>query len=260
MRGAISSICRSALFLGLAISSASAADLPARMPVKAPVVVPVAVYNWSGFYIGAHVGGVWGKKDWTDTTVNPPADVGSHNVSGLIAGGQVGFNWQSGDWVYGIEAQASWSNADGRHEFGNAFFTTEVKWLGTIAGRLGYARDRWLWYVKGGAAFAHDEHAIGSTVQIVQGAIVVNPGQVLFEGDKTRWGWMVGAGVEYGIASNWSAKLEYNYMDFGDKTISFAALPPLPPATITAKIDQHLHVVKFGINYRFGAPALVARY
>jgi outer membrane immunogenic protein len=258
MRNAIS-IVTAAVALGFA-SNASAADLPARMPVKAPAPVVATIYNWSGFYIGGHVGGVWGDKHWTDTSVAPPASTGSHDVSGMIAGGQIGINWQSGNWVYGIEAQASWSNADGRHTFGNGFYTTEVKWLGTIAGRLGYAHDRWLWYVKGGAAFAHDEHAFGPTFAVNFGGVAVNAGQVLFEGDKTRWGWMVGAGLEYGLTPNWSAKLEYNYMDFGDKNVTFASIPPLPPASVTASIDQQLHVVKFGINYRFGAQPVVARY
>jgi opacity protein-like surface antigen len=159
MRHAIS-FCAAAALLGCA-SAASAADMPARMPTKAPVAPVVVAYNWSGFYIGAHVGGVWGDKDWRDT-IGP---LGSHDVSGLLAGGQIGFNWQSGNWVFGIEAQASWTNADGRHDTPTTFFTTEVKWLGTIAGRIGWARDRLLLYVKGGAAFAHDEHGVGTNIR-----------------------------------------------------------------------------------------------
>jgi outer membrane immunogenic protein len=255
MRHAIS-ICAATALLGCA-SAAFAADMPARMPLKAPVAPIVAAYNWSGFYIGGHVGGVWGDKDWRDDV---GVSLGSHDVSGFLGGGQIGFNVQSGNWVFGIEGQASWTNADGRHDTPTVFFTTEVKWLGTIAGRIGWAQDRLLLYVKGGAAFARDEHAVGTNVTIVFANTTLNPGQVLWEGDKTRWGWMVGAGLEYGLSPNWSAKIEYNYMDFGDKDITFHTVAPLPPLTTVFNIDQRMHVVKAGINYRFGGGPVIAGY
>jgi outer membrane immunogenic protein len=227
------------------VSGASAADLAARPVVKAPPAAVVTVYNWSGFYIGAHVGYAQGNKDWFDDDSVSPR--GSHDVSGLVAGGQLGFNWQTGNWVLGIEGQASWSNADGEHFWDPGSFTvgTDVRWLGTIAGRLGYAFDRVLVYAKGGAAFVHDEH------DFVEGLDTA-------EGEKTRWGWMVGGGIEVAVVGNWSVKGEYNYMDFGKKAVAF--VDPTGVPAFTSHIDQHLHVVKFGINYRFGPSPVVARY
>lgn len=237
-------------------SVASSADL--RAPVrKAPP--PVAVYNWTGFYVGAHVGGAWGDKDFTLTDDNLAfvdfpgfPNFRSHDVSGLIAGGQIGFNWQApgSNWVLGIEAQASWSNADGEHTFetgaGGAFgFRTEVEWLGTVTGRLGYAFDRVLVYAKGGFAFAHDKYEWFSVGE--------------FEGvfsDHTRTGWTVGGGIEFALAGNWSVKGEYNYMDLGKKDVTFTLDGG---GFATFDVDQQIHVAKFGVNYRFGGP-LVARY
>lgn len=234
-----------------------AADL--RMPVKAPPPVAVAVYNWTGFYVGAHVGGAWGDKDWTFVDANqvlvvPPSfpSFGSHSVSGIIAGGQVGYNWQApgSNWVLGIEAQVSWSNADGQHELffqgTGVGFRTDVEWLGTVAGRLGYAFGQVLVYGKGGFAFAHDKFESfdpSNTANRVSS-------------DDTRTGWMAGGGIELALGGNWSAKAEYNYMDLGKRDVTFVR----PALTVRYDVDQQMHVAKFGINYRFGAAPVVARY
>jgi outer membrane immunogenic protein len=246
--------------------AAGAADLGARPIGKAPLVAPPILYNWSGFYIGGHIGGVWGDKDWVDLTPPPTAD-GGHEVSGFLAGGQIGFNWQAGSWVFGVEGQFSWTNADGEHFSGAAAVApcfpgaglvaggttcgTEMNWLGTAAVRIGYAFNNVLLYAKGGFAFADEEYFL---IDTATGGLVVNA-----RADDTRTGWMVGAGVEYGFTPNWSFKVEYNYMDFGAD--SFALVDPVLGVTFDKEIDQQLHVVKAGINYRFnwGAP-IVARY
>ena len=113
---------------------------------------------------------------------------------------------------------------------------------GEATRRLGFAFDRWLVYGKGGVAWAHDKYSTN---------FYTFPGTIGI--DETRIGWTVGGGVEYAFAPNWSGKLEYNYMDFGSKNVSFA------PFTSTA-IDQQIHAVKFGINYKFGGGPLLARY
>jgi outer membrane immunogenic protein len=233
---------------------AAAADLGARPVGKAPVVAPVALYNWSGFYIGGHIGGVWGDKDWTDITFGAPFVDGSSEVSGFLAGGQVGFNWQAGAWVFGIEGQFSWTNADGSHPcvFNVGLTcTTEMNWLGTVAGRIGYAFNNVLLYAKGGFAFANEDY-----LQVVTATGV----PLALSEDETRTGWMVGAGLEYGFTPNWSFKVEYNYMDFGGDTFNLV-IPGAGVIFTVADIDQQLHVVKAGVNYRFnwGAP-VVARY
>jgi len=245
-----------ALFLAGMTFPSAAADLR-RPPPPAPVVAPVALYNWSGFYIGGHIGGLSAEKDWIDVTFPGTAfGDGSHDADGFLAGGQIGFNWQAGSWVFGVEFQASWTNADGEHPcLFNVGLTcqTELNWLGTVAGRVGYAFNNVLLYAKGGFAWANEDFNQ-----------LVAPGGGIFAGvdDETRTGWMVGVGLEYGFTPNWSFKVEYNYMDFGSDTHNLV-IPGTGVIFTAADIDQQIHVVKGGINYRFnwgwGAP-VVARY
>jgi outer membrane immunogenic protein len=211
----------------------SAADLGARPIGKAPIAAPIALYNWSGFYIGAHVGGIWSDKDWTTPLTIPAVSIGSHTAQGVLAGGQAGFNWQTGAWVFGIEGQWSWTNADGSHICAVVLTcATDMNWVATVAGRIGYAFNNVLLYAKGGVAFADEDHSI------------ILPGFLPLVGSVTRTGWMVGAGLEWGFTPNWSAKIEYNFMDFEDVRFTLVGVP-------LVDIEQQAHVVKAGINYRF---------
>jgi outer membrane immunogenic protein len=231
-----------------------AADLPARMPVKAPPVV-APVFTWTGCYIGAHGGYGWGHKKWSNEF---DVEFTSHDVDGWLVGGQVGCQIQQDRWVFGIEGQASWADIDGDSIVGEPAsthfkYSSKTDVLGTIALRLGYAVDRTLFYAKGGLAFAHDKHSIELLVgpQLIDSA----PSEKYM-----RWGWMVGGGIEYAFTGNWSAKIEYNYMHLGREDVQFCSVQ-VPGDCDTASIKQHIHVVKAGINYRFGAGGpVVARY
>ena len=131
--------------------------------------------------------------------------------------------------VFGVEADASWTDIKGSQ----SGFTSKIDALGTITGRFGGAVDHALVYVKGGGAWAHDKHNIHDNFND-------------FSASKTIWGWTIGAGVEYAFAPNWSGKVEYNFLDFGKQTFTFAG-------SFAEDIRQTVHTVKFGINYRFGA-------
>jgi outer membrane immunogenic protein len=235
---------------------ALAADIPARMPVKAPVMAAPLVYNWTGFYIGGHVGYGWSDKDWTQTfsSLGLALDRGSHEADGFLGGGQIGFNYQVGQWVFGIEGDVSWSDlsGSGNHLVFPAYSGhSSIDWLATLTGRVGYAFDRTLLYVKGGVAFADDDHHIA----------FAGLGRVTNSTGDTRTGWTVGAGIEHAFWNNWSAKIEYNYMDFGSDNHTFTYFAA--PAGLVERwdIDQTVHAVKFGINYRFGwGGPVVARY
>jgi outer membrane immunogenic protein len=223
-------------------TAASAADLRARPAYKAEPVAYVPYYNWTGFYIGAHIGGAWADKQWTDPA-GPPFNMGSHSADGLIGGAQIGFNWQTGPWVLGIEGQFSWADLKGSNAdliFAGFTNTTKVDFLGSIAGRVGYAWNNWLLYLKVGGAWAHDDYRATN-------------GVVTQTASDTRWGWMIGTGLEYGLTPNWSVKLEYNYMDFGTDRIV------LTPGPFSVDVDQHIHLFKVGVNYRFGYAAPVTR-
>jgi outer membrane immunogenic protein len=233
-------------------SSAYAADLGAKPVYKAP---PVAVmYNWSGVYIGGHVG--WGWQDADATLLSQPVpafplgSVFNTRADGLLAGGQIGVNWQTGNWVFGLEGDFSWTNADGSVTSASPFIpglapngTIDFNWFATATGRVGYAWNNWLAYVKGGVAFTDID--IGGTVTV--GGVVTN---TLNQVSDTRTGWIVGAGIEHGFAGNWSWKLEYNYMDFGNETYNTTTTPAVGVTAI--QHDLTAQTVKFGLNYRFG--------
>src|SRR5262245_11207338 len=159
----------------LLTGAASAADLAARPYAKAPVM-PVAVYNWTGFYIGANGGGGWADKDWNIFNdgigpIVPAFREGSHTASGATVGGQIGYRWQASNWVFGLEAQGNWADFSGSNT--SQFFLplavtnrTTVDALGLFTGQIGYAWNNVLWYVKGGAAVTRDKYE-GSALGIV---------------------------------------------------------------------------------------------
>lgn len=198
--------------------TASAADL-GRMPVKAPAMV-APVNTFAGFYVGAHLGYGWGARDDSDT-------------DGFIGGGQLGYNWQIQNWVLGLEGQFSGSAMDGRSAVPGASIATDINWLGSVTGKLGYAVSPVaLLYAKGGFAFADYDYAataLGSTSTV----------------GKTRTGWTAGGGLEWAFAPSWSAMVEYQYYDFGSDTFTFTNLGPVD-------LDSSIHALKVGVNYRFG--------
>jgi outer membrane immunogenic protein len=226
---------------------ASAAD----MPIKAPVIAAPIPFSWTGIYIGVHGGADWFDKDWfaSLTPINIaggcpgcPTTVGAHSASSWLAGGQIGFNYQFQSIVAGIEAQASWTRLEASNPnlLAPAFITNHSKtdFIGTLAGRLGYAWDHALVYAKGGGAWAHDQFFTSTTVSPVAQSLT-----------ETRWGWMAGVGFEYAFTNNWSAKIEYDYLDFGRRRETLQ--PVVAAGPFEYDIKQTIQLVKVGINYRF---------
>lgn len=235
--------------------TASTAAFAADLPVKARAIEP-AVYNWTGIYVGVHAGYGGGMKDWGG--INLLADGG-------LGGLTIGVNQQVGNFVLGLEGDVSWTRTKGSRfetiaipfsvsNF-DASIASEIDRVGTFAFRLGFAQDRWLVYVKGGVAWAHETHAQTqvSTITGVAGAQSVN-----ITGTENRLGPMLGIGAEYAFLGNWSAKAEYNYFDFsGNGTVresgtlvSFAGATSTVATTVNVR--QQLHFAKIGLNYRFG--------
>ncbi|MER8928118.1 outer membrane protein [Mesorhizobium sp. M0859] len=211
----------SAAFLAAALTPAIAADV---------VELPVAsTYNWTGLYLGAHVGGGSSKVDW-EYTVGGTAD---HDGSGALGGVQAGYNFQSGNIVYGIEADISAAHIDGGTACPNPTFScdSDVKMLGSLRGRIGYAMDRLLIYGTGGLGFGRVEIS-------TSGPIGTNGTS------KTRAGWTLGAGLEYAFTDHWSLKGEYKYFDLGkgDYTVDTGL-------NVEAKVRIHTGVI--GLNYKF---------
>jgi outer membrane immunogenic protein len=225
----------------LCVCSVHAADLPQAPPAPAPVA-PVAyappVYNWTGFYIGGHVGGGYANSSWTDifTGANDTFDSGV----GFLGGAQVGANYQFSALVLGVEGDFSWTdlNGSGTDSIGDTI-NTSPQWTSTVTGRIGAAFDRLLIYGKGGLALAEDQ----STLTDLAG----NTATTSF----TRTGWTVGGGLEYALSDNWSAKIEYDYLAFGSQPLNFAT-PVL--GAVTSNANLNVQEVKAGINFRFGGP------
>jgi len=221
-----------------------AADLPVRMPVKVPVIASVPAFNWTGCYIGAHVGGGWGRKDFSDPTglnFAPAGAVIEVDTRGALAGGQIGCNYQfATNWVLGIDADLSWTNSEGETRdpfFANKNIVARTEWLATATGQLGYTWERWMLYGKGGAAWARDQYH------------TTNPALYDFAGTEVRAGWVVGVGLEWALWHRWSAKLEFDHYDFGSRTVT---LTDRNLGSQPADIEQRVEAVKFGLNYRFG--------
>ena len=147
------------------INMASAADLPARAPTysKAPAIVDAA-YDWSGFYVGINGGGATSRFDWN---ADGFGDEGSHNATGGTVGGQVGYRWQMSSLVFGLEAQGNWSDFKGSSTsllFPGQTNTSKIDSFGLFTGQIGYAWDRVLVYVKGGAAVTDNHYTANSTL------------------------------------------------------------------------------------------------
>jgi outer membrane immunogenic protein len=238
---------------------AAAADLAARPYTKAAPMI-AAVYDWSGFYIGANGG--WGssRKCWDAVTGAGAfiANEGCHDATGGTAGGQIGYRWQSGTWVFGIEGQGNW--ADFRGSNVSLFvpatnIRSKIDAFGLITGQVGYAANNVLLYVKGGAAVTDDRFDITS-----------NPGNVLgaTTNNDTRWGGVVGVGLEYGFAPNWSAAIEYDHLFMDNRTTTFTsngAVAAIGPAGLAfnERIRQDVDIVTVRVNYRWGGP-VIAKY
>jgi outer membrane immunogenic protein len=248
----------------LAVNSgtALAADLAARPYAKAaPMISPA--YDWSGFYIGANVGGAWTKESSTTTALNGapggPGNAGSGlgGRSGVVGGGQIGYNFMvAPNFLLGIEADIDGTSLSGSvlSPTGTNRHSAKVDAFGTVRGRAGFTQNNWLFYGTGG--FAWSTGSVSRT-QIVAQPLAVPPipaaAGTVETSSNTRTGWAAGAGVEWGIAQNWTVKAEYLYLDLGKMTSRFPLANRQQTNTLT------MNVARIGVNYKFGGP-VVARY
>ncbi len=212
------------------LAPAAAADV--RMPAtKAPVPAPIAqVYNWTGFYIGGHVGGAFAGNN----TFSSGSD------GRFLGGGQLGLDYQfAPNWVAGIEGQYSWLGGDsnsGLPFVPAGVVTLDNRAIGSVTGRIGYTWGPVLAYAKGGYAFVDRDLTVTQFGAAVPFATT----------GRGKDGYTLGAGLEYMFAPNWSAKAEYQYYDFGRTTFNAG-----PPAIVGTSFKNDEHTVKAGLNYRF---------
>jgi len=264
-------------------TSASAADLAARPYTKAPPPMMTSIYDWSGFYVGLNGGGGWSHKCWERTDVAhtgslstflpplpplPPILEGSalfdtgvpsefaagcHDATGGTVGGQIGYRWQRSVFVFGLEAQGNWADFKGDNvsllNF-NVRNQSKIDAFGLFTGQVGYAWNNVLLYVKGGAAVTNDKYT----------GLFIPTGLAFDSATETRWGGVVGVGLEYGFTPNWSFGVEYDHMFMGDRDVSlYGTGTYFTGLSRIERIQQDVDMVTARINYRFGGP-VVARY
>jgi outer membrane immunogenic protein len=238
----------------LMAGAASAADLPRKSAPQA-FVQPLPIFTWTGFYVGINGGYVFdgGRSSLTGSTgllatgLAPAGNVKTLG-EGFTIGGTVGYNYQIGNIVAGLEADLNYVDLGKTVSTSIGGLTTtfsqQATYLGTVRGRLGVAFDRVLIYATGGLAYGDQD---ASTNLGGLGA--------LWSGGKstTRFGYTVGAGLEYAITNNWSAKVEYLYYDLGkaDYTSPQIAGAVIPGVFGTTRAENKGNLVRAGINYRF---------
>jgi len=207
-----------------------------------------SVWSWTGCYVGGHVGGLWGDSDkWIPRTPGGAFEgvsLGGHSVDGFIGGVQGGCDYQlPSGFVIGFAGDYGWTQAEGTHpsarEIG-VFYQSEVQAIASVTGRLGYGFDRMLFYVDGGVAWERVDYSASTTMI-----------GTAYRANDTRSGWAIGAGGEYAFTDRFSAFVEYRYYDFGTERISLSPQYSFLP-TAFVDIDDTAHVVRAGINFRFG--------
>jgi outer membrane immunogenic protein len=244
---------------GLA-TSAVAADLPRKAP-PLPPVQSVQPANWTGFYVGVHGGYSWGQWDGNlhfDPGTGPlevfnPARR-TIDGNGWLAGGQIGFNYQINSFVFGLEADASWTNLKGRGSFNTApgdfnwAIENRLNWFGTARARAGVAVDSFLFYATGGVAFGQSKGDLVVS-EVVPCCLVT----AVASANENHVGWTVGGGVEWMYSRNWSVKAEYLYVDLGTADYHFVGTTFVgtPHTTDNFLGDLTFSVVRAGLNYRF---------
>jgi outer membrane immunogenic protein len=222
--------------------------------------------NWTGFYIGAHVGYGWGDLKWTDTDTStfpdgPQAFPGpegpevlvEQSWDGVIAGGQLGYNYQFGHFVIGAEGEFSFSDVGVSSSVHTESFTNDFKtnsdWVGTFGLRVGYAWNHFLFYAKGGGAVTHQEYSLDHTVLDEGTPFPVDR----FKADETRIGPMIGGGIEYALTCHWSVKAEYTCLFLGKDDITGTNVEAgTGPESESYEADlKKQNTVRVGLNYKF---------
>jgi outer membrane immunogenic protein len=251
------------LLVGMAVAAsalataASAADMPVpAAPAYYPPVYRPVIYDWTGIYGGVHLGAgvLEDQVTTTTTTALQPSGVQTKlSPFGVVAGAQAGFNYQIQQFVLGAEGTFTWADISGTQVTASAMLvpfsvsessTSDPRWYATATGKIGFAANDFLFYAKGGAAWM----GVNYTQDIAAGVGNVSSQTI----SDTRSGFTVGGGIEFGMTENLSARLEYDYLNFGTKTYTFANLnTPAAALVLPVAIRSSTSLITAGINYRF---------
>jgi outer membrane immunogenic protein len=223
---------------------ADAAELARPPLIYQPLPAVVAPFIWSGCYIGANTGALRASTGWTDQSPGDPAfglDFGSHTSSGALGGVHANCNYQISSWVVGLMGDYDWTSVAGTNPnlLAPALTDrTQIRSLASITGRVGYAWDRLLGYVKGGGAFVDREYSIlfggGSAATVTE----------------RRGGWTVGMGVEYAFLDWLTGFVEYDYSRFASSANSFLCVRcGLFAPAVSFNTTANISVLKIGLSF-----------
>jgi outer membrane immunogenic protein len=222
-----------AVIMLAAASAAGAADISAqRAPMPMAFVAPP--FSWTGFYVGANLGGGWASSTLSDSFTG--ASLGNSS-SGFVGGGQLGYNYQIGNFVVGPEWTFEGTSLNGSRTVGGLHGTANTNWMTTIAARFGVAENNWLFYGKAGGGWTNNS---GTLTNLNNGTQVSS--------SNTNGGWLLGAGIEYAFAPQWSARLEYDYLKLNTWSVNSNLFAP---NTDRFSVSRNIQTVLVGVNYRF---------
>jgi len=231
------------------VSSATFAADMSVSPVKVPpIVMPPPFFNWIGFYVGGNIGGGFNDIDFsnTNTVTGAPTGSNSANIAGVIGGGQIGYNSSIlPHLLAGFEADISGADINGTaiSPDGSAQHTFNTDLFGTARARFGLTYNNWLFYGSGGFAWGEERVTRNQLTGRTRAAVAGTSETV----STTGTGWAAGGGIEWGFMPNWTARIEYLYVDLG----TYCCVFPLAGRTTTS--DYAFNVVRFGINYRLSS-------
>jgi outer membrane immunogenic protein len=248
------------LVVGIAVAAsalataASAADMPVPAgPAYYPPVYRPVIYDWTGIYGGVNLGAGLLQDQITTTTTTALEPAGTQtklSPFSVVGGAQAGFNYQIQQVVVGAEGTFTWSNISGTQVTPSLIPTVSEmsistpRWYATATGKIGFAANDFLYYVKGGAAWM----GVNNTQTVSAGVGNISSQTI----GSTRSGFTVGGGIEFGMTENLSVRLEYDFLDFGTKTYTFANLNTDPtPLVLPVSIQSTTHLFLTGLNYRF---------
>jgi len=191
---------------------------------------------WNGAYVGGNAGVAFLEGDF-DLAVGA-VDTTFNSDTGFTFGGQAGYNFQHGDFVFGVEGDFNYldvEKSDGPPGATTGFFEFDSDWFATIRGRAGMLMDGTLFYGTGGIALLDSD-------LFVQSIVAAAPGPSASDSD-VLFGFVIGGGVEHEFSPDWTAKVEYLYMNFESHSVT--------AGTVTARAEPELHVIRVGINWHF---------
>jgi outer membrane immunogenic protein len=211
-------------------------------PAKAPE--PPDYFSWTGCYVGADFGSRFVETNWATAAPSTPAGfaISTQEATGIYYSGQGGCNYQFSPWAV-LGVQGDYGRSYVTESSSDSFLTaltdvSKADTLASVTGRLGLALSRFLGYVKGGVGWTHDEFSTFNTITNV----------TFSTASDTRTGWVLGGGLEYGIVSNLSMFVEYDFYNFGTRTDSFTVSSG---GTQNIAIREHDSIVKVGMNWTF---------